>query len=139
MVPLAHRGEILIKNHESAGHAGYIRTLARIRENYYWPSMVKDVSRHIRNCGVCKSIKSGKTHQAPLKPLVVTKPLEMVSMDVVGPLPVSNQGNKYIITMMDQFSRWPAAYPVADMTAETVVQCIKTWGGGFWVSGENTD
>jgi hypothetical protein len=93
--------------------------------------MVKDVSRHLKNCGTCKSIKSGKGHKAPLKPLVVTKPLEMVSMDVVGPLPVSDQGSKYIITMMDLFSRWPAAYPVADTTAETVVKCIKAWGGDF--------
>ena len=118
-----------MENHENAGHAGYIRTLAKVRETYYWPSMVPDVARHVKNCAVCKSIKSGKGHKAPLKPLKVTRPLEMVSMNVVGPLPVSENGCKYIITMMDMFSRWPAAYPVADATAETVVQCIKVWGG----------
>ena len=130
VVPQSRQGEILLESHD-AGHPGYIRTLAKIREAFYWPSMVKDVSRHLKNCTICKAVKSAKGRKAPLKPLVVSKPLETISMDVVGPLPVSNQGNKYIITMMDLFSRWPAAYPVADMTAETVVRCIKTWGGDF--------
>ena len=131
VVPLTERGGILIEHHENAGHAGYIRTINRIRERFFWPSMVKDVSRHLKNCQVCKTVKSGKGHKAPLKPLVVTRPLEIVSMDVVGPLPVSDLGNKYIITMMDLFSRWPAAYPVNDMSAETVIRCLKDWGGAF--------
>ena len=130
VVPQNRRGEILMECHD-AGHPGYVRTLAKIREAYFWPSMVKDVSTHLKNCTTCKAIKSTKGGKAPLKPLVVTRPLEMVSMDVVGPLPVSEQGNKYIITMMDMFSRWPAAYPAADMTAETVVRCIKQFGGDF--------
>ena len=131
VVPESLRGGILIENHDNAAHCGYVRGVSRIRNKFYWPSMVKDVSRHLKNCAVCKAIKHGTGGQkAPLKPLVVERPLEMVSIDIVGPLPVSNDGNKYIITMMDLFSRWPAAYPVPDMTAETVIDRIKEWGGG---------
>jgi len=36
--------------------------------------------------------------------------MERVAIDVLGPLPETNQGNKYILIAMDYFSKWPEAY-----------------------------
>ncbi len=41
-------------------------------------------------------------------------------MDIIGPLPITTQGNKYIITLTDYFSKWAEASPLSDKTAASV-------------------
>ena len=131
VVPQSMRGKVLIASHDDANHPGYIRTLARTRLKYYWPKMNKDVSLHVKNCSVCASIKTPKLNVAPLKNVVAEQVLDLVSIDLVGPIPNSLNGNRFILTLMDQFSRWPAAYPIPDAKAETILDCIKQFGNDF--------
>ena len=131
VVPKESRGSILLASHDNANHPGYLRTLSRIRETYFWPTLMKDTANHIKNCAVCKTIKSTKQNKVHLHPIRVSQPLELVSVDFVGPLPQTERGNKYIMTFQDQFSRWPAAYPVQEANSERVVDCIKKFGSDF--------
>ena len=47
-----------------------------------------------------------------------------VGIDLIGPLPVSDCGKKYIVTMIDYFSKWPEATALPDKTAKGVAQFI---------------
>ena len=49
-------------------------------------------------------------------------PLEKVAVDILGPLPVTEKGNKYIPVVTDYFTRWVEAYPVPNQEASTVAQ-----------------
>ena len=54
-----------------------------------------------------------------------------IHLDLVGPLPHSN-GNTYLLTCIDRFTRWPEAIPIADMTAETVAKAfVERWVAMF--------
>ena len=56
-----------------------------------------------------------------------------VHIDLVGPLPTS-QGCTYLLTCVDQFTRWPEAIPISDITSETIVQAfISGWISCFGV------
>ena len=57
-----------------------------------------------------------------MKSIVTERPLQIVAMDFVGPLPMSEQGNTYALVMVDHFTRWPIAYAVEDTEAETVAR-----------------
>ena len=53
-----------------------------------------------------------------------TAPFQRISIDFKGPLPPSKNGNRYLLTMIDEYSRFPFAYPCRDMTSSTVTQCF---------------
>ena len=132
VVPKVQRGKILVQNHEEAAHPGFQRMFARIRQAYFWKSMKRDITRHLRNCSLCAQRKGPKNRKhVPLKPIEVFAPLELVGIDYVGPLPVTSSGNKYVLTMQDQFSRWPAAYAVPEISAETTINCIEKFAGDY--------
>jgi len=55
-----------------------------------------------------------------------SKPFEKVFMDIVGTLPQSYSGNSYILTMLDDFSKFAWASPMKDHEANTVSQHFVT-------------
>jgi transposase InsO family protein len=54
----------------------------------------------------------------------VKQPFEMISIDFLGPLPLSQNGNKYILVISDYLTRWPEAFVTADMKATTVAKIL---------------
>ena len=57
--------------------------------------------------------KAGSLHPVPVK----SKFWSQVGMNLIGPLPETSRGNKYIVTLTDYFSKWPEAAPLPDKTA----------------------
>lgn len=47
-------------------------------------------------------------------------------MDIVGPLPTTNRGNKYLLTFQDAFSKYPEAIPIKDQTSKTIARKFTT-------------
>ena len=62
------------------------------------------------------------TTRAPLHPLPIKKePFKRIAMDVVGPLPCTKSGNKFLLVIMDYATKWPEALALRNVTTETVV------------------
>ena len=107
-VPLPVRSSVLLWCHLSklACHPGYHRTLALLRQRFWWPSMSADTKEFVSACSVCARSKS--SHRAPaglLRPLPVPhRPWSHVAVDFVTGLPPSD-GNTVILTIVDLFSK----------------------------------
>ena len=54
----------------------------------------------------------GVKRRSPLKPIIVGYPLLLVVVDIMGPLPETSNGNKYILVAEDYFTRWLEAWPI---------------------------
>ena len=63
---------------------------------------------------------------AALNPYLVDAPLQMVATDFIGPLP-EDGGRRYILVIIDAFSRFPETYPVRDMSVSTVIECFRDY------------
>jgi transposase InsO family protein len=50
--------------------------------------------------------------------------MERIAVDVMGPLPLSEGGNRYILVAMDYFTKWPEAYPIPTQDAKTVAKIL---------------
>ncbi|GFV77191.1 retrovirus-related Pol polyprotein from transposon 412 [Trichonephila clavipes] len=42
----------------------------------------------------------------------VGAPFERIAFDILGPLPRTVSGNKYLLVVMDYFTKWPEVYPI---------------------------
>lgn len=105
------------------GHLGVRKTLDKIRARFYWPGQRKDVDKWCGNCTVCSSRKSPSPKaRAPLELSLVERPMQRVAMDILGPLPETPRGNKYILVVGDYFTKWKEAYPLRDTEALTIAR-----------------
>lgn len=123
VIPRALVSQIISNHHDTifSGHQGVKRTLGIIRGRFYWPTMVKDIEEYVGKCISCSQRKPGSRNLAPLgKISPVTEPFELVSLDIVGPLPVSRNGNKYLLTFIDYLTRYCEAIPIPNQTAEVI-------------------
>ena len=113
VVPKVLRREVLEYCHIASwsGHQGIQRTIARVKQSYHWYGLDGDVQVFVNACDICARMKKdGKSPRAPLQSYTCGSPLDRIHLDVLGPLPESKQGNKYILVIIDQFSKWVEAY-----------------------------
>ena len=50
--------------------------------------------------------------------------MDRLGIDIMGPLPISNRRNKYLLVIRDYFSGWMEAYAIPDQKAETIAQLL---------------
>ena len=113
-----------LHGHPSSGHFGLQRTLQRAKATCYWPFMYKDISDHCSTCVACESLRApNPKHQAPLQNIVTDHPLQLVFADIAE-LPTSRRGYRYILVLVDHFSKYINIYPMKDQTAQTVTKFI---------------
>lgn len=118
------RKQILYEFHDSpvGGHRGMNKTYRAISLRYTSPDMRRDVEDYVRQCKSCQRNKMLKAkHKAPLQiTTTAERPFEKCYLDVVGPLPVTLSGNKYVLTFQDDLSKYVVAIPIERQDAETV-------------------
>ncbi len=106
----------------AAGHVGMARMRATMKTAVYWKSLIKDVEQYVRSCTKCQQYKQLATRTPMSAKHIPTKCLEEISMDVVGPLPNSSAGNKYVLVIQDRLSRYIAFISMKNQTPETVAR-----------------
>jgi hypothetical protein len=107
-----------------SGHLGWEKTTQRILRRFYWPTVFKDVKQYCQTCEECQ-LHGGKTRKAPMIPLpVIGEPFKRIAMDVVGPLPRTGRGNRFILVICDYATRYPEAVPLRSVTAKKVAEVL---------------
>ena len=83
---------------------------------------IDDIKKTTSGCQVCSELKS-QFHKVQDKLINATKPFERLNIDFKGILPSSSQIN-YILTIPDEYSQLPFAFPCPDMNSSTVSKCL---------------
>ena len=122
ITPKLVRDKILYQLHSAraGGHLGVKRTLMKIRQRFFWPRCKRDVERWCQQCDACARVKPGPGYRAKLHQVPVRNKLDRVAIDILGELPETEQGNKYIVVISDYFTKWTHAIALPDQTAQTI-------------------
>ena len=106
---------------ETAGHFGRDRTVEIIKRRFYWPGLKEDVARWIKECDICARAKPGPgLGKSALHQFRVNEIMRCVAEDIFNPLPLTEDGNEYIIVLGDYYSKWVDAWAVPNHQAQTV-------------------
>ena len=88
-----------------------------LRQGYYWPTILRDATDLVRRCKICQ--KHAKISRLPSKPLTsITSPwsFQQWGLDILGPLPIGKGQCKFIIVVVDYFTKWAEVELVATIT-----------------------
>ncbi len=129
VVPSQCRRDALRWAHGDHAHNGRLRMLRRCEGRFWWPKMQNDIDAWIEHCDPCQ--RAGKAVTRPrgtYRPIKATRPFELVSIDLVGPLPTcSRTRHRYICTMIDKYSKYCLLIPLSNMLAVSVTRAFERW------------
>ena len=108
IVPLCERRKVLSYSldHPTAGHLGIRKILSKKRQAYYWPCLQRDVRHYVAGCEKCQTSKVPlKTPIAPMQIVGASRHMERIATEILGELPLTDNGNRYILVISDYFTK----------------------------------
>ena len=127
VLPEVRVPDVLKELHNSAagGHFGVNKTLNKVRLRFYWLHCREDVERWCRLCDACTARKGPRTRgRGHLQKYNVGAPFERMAVDILGPLPVTERGIRYLLVAQDYFTKWPEVIPIPNQEACTVADAL---------------
>eukprot|EP00873_Tetraselmis_striata_P035652 jgi/Tetstr1/455916/TSEL_042697.t1 len=119
------RPDAIRRVHASIGHLGRDRTYQVLARHFVWPGMHKDVGAMVKQCRACDHVKASFNQKHDrLKPMPLFGLFYRFSVDSAGPLPTSSEGHKYVIVIVEHFSKWIELVPVRDLEASTTAKAF---------------
>ena len=100
-----------------AGHPGSDETIRAILERFFWPGMSHQIRRYVAGCHLCICKK-----QLPRSARAVW---ETLAVDLMGPYPLTKQGNRFIVVVTDMFTRWVESFPLRNSHAPTLIRALE--------------
>ena len=105
--------EVLTEMHggKSGGNLGASKTMDKVRQRNYWLHLRSDVERWCRQCDTFATSRGPRTRSRGLMHQYnVGVSFERMTVDIAGPFPESDRGNRYILVAMDYFTKCPEVY-----------------------------
>ena len=122
-IPTVMKRQVMYSHHNaiSAEHLGVFKTYNRIAERYWWKGMYQDVKNWVICCKECQHRKKSPDLSLGM-PMSTTseRPFHTIGADIFGPLPKSERGNKYVLVVIDHFTKWVEAFAIPNQEAETI-------------------
>jgi hypothetical protein len=126
---------LVFKPIHGVAHPGIGATRRMIAAPFIWPGMKTDIASWCRDCVPCQRAKVIKQPWASVQPIPIPKRrFTHVHMDLVGPLPASEDGYLYILTMVDRITLWLEAVPLKNISASVCMETfLSSWVARFGV------
>ena len=89
-----------------------------IKERFYWPGHFRNIHNWCKSCVSCTTRKTFVPGWRVAVGTIASG--QIIATDLVGPLPESDNRNKYILVVTDYFTHWMKIFPVSNQEASTV-------------------
>jgi hypothetical protein len=113
--------ELLAQMHAGVcgGHIGMRALAAKVfRQGLYWPSIIDDGSKLVTTCQACqKFLPNSKSPSQPSQLITPSWPLQRCGIDIVGPLTTTQGYYKYVVVVVEYFTKWIEVKPLVNIAA----------------------
>ena len=127
VVQRAHRRTAIDGCHHDVGHQGEKRMESLVSNQFWWPGVYEDVDQAVKNCRRCQ-LYGGREEKAPMVPMMVTAPLQLVHLDFTSFETTTNLNEspkvKNVLVTVDHFARYTRAYVTKDQKASTAAKIL---------------
>ena len=131
VLPVSQQSSVVLDIHRQSGHVGIQKCLSILKQRFYWPKMEETVNMEINACELCNREKNKfPRDKAPLSGTLTGQPFDRIAIDITGPMNYTAKGNKYVLGIIDHFSKFCSLIPIRDSTAKTVAEALMT----HWIS-----
>lgn len=108
VVPNEVKHELIWFYHEYFGHAGVYKTRKGVEQRFIWKGICRDIQSELQQCHEC--------------PVLAANPLDLVAVDLYGPLPTSQAKCKYIVVILDVFTKYVRLYGLKDAVTKVILK-----------------
>ncbi|XP_003755952.1 protein NYNRIN [Sarcophilus harrisii] len=129
VVPEQIRKDLIYSVHDvpPGPHADPEETLRRVRMLGWWPKMYGQVRAYCKCCLFCTSINNLSKESKCMRtqwPSTPAVPWSNLQIDVIGPVPASEEGHRHVLIVADSCSSWTEAFPLKSFTQMAVAQVL---------------
>lgn len=117
---------VLKMMHDSptGGYFGFDKTMAKVKQVEWWPSMIGDVRNWIRGCSKCQLYRTDTKNTAPpLKSITPTDVGEIWAADIAILL-TTKKSNSYILVIMEYLTKWAITAVLPSFDSDHVAQVL---------------
>lgn len=123
----------VIKQYHQNGHGGIKKVEIAIKQNFFIRSLTEKIKKVIGTCVPCilAERKHGK-QEGWLHPIEKEDlPLQTFHMDHIGPMVATTKQYKYILVVVDAFTKYTWLFPTKSTTTKEVLDKIAILQGNF--------
>ena len=126
IVPKALRNVILTEYHENMNHVGITKMIDMISKTYYWPHINSNIARWCKSCDRCQKFKIDRMKkERGIHPHKVGYPWKRIQIDFIGPFVRSADGNCYILSVIDQFTKFGEGFALPNATGKLTCKTLE--------------
>ena len=108
----------------AGGHLGREKTLQKLKTCFWHLNLSRSVKEHCDDCLPCAKSKPLQKPKVPLQPIPSSCPMQRLHIDIVGPLPRTKRGNRFILSVQCSFTKWAEAYAIPKQRASTCARVL---------------
>jgi transposase InsO family protein len=113
--------------HTLLGHQGTDKCMYQISQSFYLKSLGRKMRKYVAHCDVCQRAKHpNRAYEIERISHLPTKPGDLVTLDLYGPLPTGRGGLKYLLVCLDVFSKHVTLYPLKAATTKSCLNKLRT-------------
>ena len=123
--PPAQRSALYWQVHNKLGHYGGARTLQLLRTTYWWNNMQGDMRKWQAQCEICAKVRAQTVRtETALQSLPIRELGHRWSLDLLGELPLSRRGKRYVLVMIEHVSKWVELVALSSKSANGIASAF---------------
>jgi len=125
MIPEIMKVQLIQETHWYLGHVGTYKVYQALKPRYQMSNMYNSIKKITKSCELCQKSKvNNQLTRGPTISILPDTPQHTVSLDLMGPLPKGPLGVKYILALIDIFSKHVRLYAIRKATTDIILKKV---------------